>query len=185
MVNVWLSNKMLCQPSLSKFINLIHYHCTGITRFNIPHRFGFDCVTGYKETWKDDSPQNTGKAQGSSDSVEPPKLYSITVIERMEDSCLRGMRHPLLKGVEKAAIQCLPSIGNEPAPEGILACNGYTLKSFSDANLNGWTPTGENSGHLRNWNQKSNTITNNNIKENQWDAQVRKRKLTWGGPMAF
>ena len=66
-VNEWLSNEVLGQPYVSKFINLIPNHHITITRFNTHHKFGVDCIIRWNTTWKKTPCHHAGKPEGSGD----------------------------------------------------------------------------------------------------------------------
>ena len=68
-----MSNETLCQPGVSKFINLISDHHTSLTSFNPHHRFGVECVNECSTTWKEHPSLHVGKEEESGDSAKPPQ----------------------------------------------------------------------------------------------------------------
>ena len=66
---------MLCQPGVSKLINLIPNHHTGITRFDAHHWFRVDCVIRQNDTWKRSLPTKQ-RRQRNYWLLSPHKLYA-------------------------------------------------------------------------------------------------------------
>ena len=125
-VNVWLSNKMLCQSGVCvteqqnalpiryrKFINLIPNHNTGISQFNAHHRFRVDHIIGWNQTWRRRPLPPCKEDRGIGWlTADPPKLYTP------------------VKVVEEATTWCTPGMYQEPAHQGTYAYHRYTPKGM-------------------------------------------------------
>ena len=88
---------------LSKFINLIPNHQTGIIRFNAQHRFGLKCVNSWNKTWKRRPlPTMQGRWRDWVTLWQAPIL-----IESLKDSWLHNMRLPLVEAVKQQPLSSL------------------------------------------------------------------------------
>ena len=96
-VNLWVSYKLLCVPSVSKLINLIPSPHTRITSFNAYHIFRVSHVNGWNQTWKrrPSLPCREGRVIGWF-SAKPTKLYAPPyLLEWLEERWLSSRRiHP-------------------------------------------------------------------------------------------
>ena len=92
-----IEQKMVCQPGVTKLINLVPNHHTRIIRFHAYHRVNH--VIGVElNLEKEIPPHHEGKVEGFGDCAKTPMLYTPPYwLEWLEDSWLSSIRLPNLK----------------------------------------------------------------------------------------
>ena len=141
----------------SHFYNItVSTHHTIFIRFNANHRFRTDCVTGWNQTWKNDTslPWREGRGIGWC-FVESPKLYA-------PQYCMNGWMTAVwvvlgIRWLEAAWEQLLSTtlawVLNQH--QVAHACHGYVLKHCSCAKPNGVASIGVNCEYIRTWKVES------------------------------
>ena len=159
-------------------------HHTRIIRFNT-HQIWSRPSHWVEHNLEKKPPYHVGKVEGLGDSTKPPELHAPPYRwNGWGTTEWVAWCSSLLKAVEGAATQCTPGLGHRPSPGGKYACQGYTLKGSGTANHNIWAFIGEHGRNMGKQKEIPLLAPTYNIM-NQWEAKHWKRKLTWGGHMAY